>query len=147
MAKVLSSGNLDIDQWTGHAKLIQREFRKLCIQPVHLLNRKVILYKNQIGQANYHLTIDPERPINIYIPPIPHYPSIGEVIEHDRDNKLLIVESVDDENQQFEGYVLTKFGGRNIRYKKSSLKLTQPISTVTNKLLFTTNAGCIYIIH
>ena len=31
-AKTLDTGTIDIDEWTGQPQLIQREYRRLCVQ-------------------------------------------------------------------------------------------------------------------
>ena len=145
VAKSLSSTQIDVDDWTGQPKLIQRDFKRLCIQPLNLLDRKVILHKNQISNATYFLSIDLEKPINLLNPVVPHYPSRGEVVEIllDGATNMVLVESVDDVNQKFNGYRLVKVGGRNPRYKKANF-ITYCVTFVVCKVEHTVNAGCIY---
>ena len=142
VAKSLSSNQIDVDEWTGQPK---RDFKRLCLQPLRLLDRKVIFHKNQISNALYFLSIDLEKPINILNPVVPHYPTRGEVVEIvlNGATKMVLVESVDEINQKFNGYRLVKVGGRNPRYKKANF-VTCCVTVVVCKVEHTVNAGCIY---
>lgn len=57
-----SHGGIDYDSWTGQAKLIPRQFRRLCVQPTKLIDQKVMMYPIT-ESPQYYLAIDPESPI------------------------------------------------------------------------------------
>ena len=133
---------LDFDEWTGLPKLVQRNFRQLCIQPINLLSRKVILY----NAGTYSLTIDPDKPVvSSCTVSVPHYPASGEVVELE-DKRMFLIEDIDREEKKFKGYRLKRIGGTNGRWTKTSFTaLTLPITLVAKNYKYKLNASCIYI--
>ena len=60
------SGSVDYDSWTGQPKLIPRQFRCLCVQPLKYVDRKVMLYPIAMGSRQLqYLVIDPEGPVDL----------------------------------------------------------------------------------
>ena len=55
-------GNIDVDSWTGKAKMIPKNFQRYCIQPTRLLDRKIMLYPDPKNKSSpsFFLVIDPE---------------------------------------------------------------------------------------
>ena len=137
-----SNQRVDFDEWTKQPKLVFKHFQKLCLQPTSLLNRKIILYKNQLGNASYFLSVDIDQPITIDIPKIPHFPVDREVVETTT-SKLILVCGTDDEGK-LKGNELTRIGRENVRYKINNL-VTFHVSDVVCNHLYTMNAGCVYI--
>lgn len=59
--------------------LIPRQFRRLCVQPLRYVDRKVMLYPVGERQPQY-LVIDPEGPIDLENVTIPYLPGEQEVV-------------------------------------------------------------------
>lgn len=104
-------GSVDYDSWTGQPKLIPSQFRRLCVQPLKYVDRKVMLYPVGDRQRHY-LVIDPEGPLDLEDVTIPYLPNEQEVVL--MDNGTLVHVSAVTANR-ITGYPLRKIAGRNPR--------------------------------
>ena len=65
------ASEVETDDWTGQPVMIRRNFRRLCVQPLSNILRKVMSYK---FEGNNHLIIDQECPVipaDIQVPVFP----------------------------------------------------------------------------
>ena len=81
-AKLRNRSELDIDTWTNEPKMIPKHYAQRCVQPVRLVDRKVILYPEPARRENprHFLIIDSNSPIILTSITVPHYPATSEVI-------------------------------------------------------------------
>ena len=77
IAKV-SGRNIIMDEWTKQPFMIQQHYSRLRVQPLHLVRRKIILYK---ASPNNYLVIDLDQPVVISDVQAPFYPKEGEVVK------------------------------------------------------------------
>ena len=91
------------DDWTSLPKLQPRGFRRLCIQPLKQLTRKVMLHENTIESGRCFLAIDPDLWIadDSLKVKIPHYPDNNEVVQL-QNKHLYLIDTVN--NNTFTGY-------------------------------------------
>lgn len=73
-------GHVEIDPWTSQPLMIQKDYRRLCVYPLRLIDRKVMLYPTDISTTSF-LVIDPDHPIEVKDINVPYYPSIGDVVQ------------------------------------------------------------------
>lgn len=109
-------GRVDCDSWTGQPKLIPRQFRRLCVQPLKYVDRKVMLYPVGDRQLHY-LVIDPEGPVDLEDVTIPYLPNEQEVVLMNN-GTLVHVSAVT--GNRVTGYPLRKIAGRNPRWAYQS---------------------------
>ena len=79
-ARTLADGSIDIDECTNQPKLVRKQYRWLCIQPVRYIERKVMLYAIDT-RHNQYLCIDPNHCVSITAIDVPHYPEVNEIVE------------------------------------------------------------------
>lgn len=101
-------GRVDYDSWTGQPKLVPRQFRSLCVQPLKYVDRKVMLYP--VGDRQLQYLIDPEGPVDLEDIAIPYLPKEQEVVLMNN-GALVHVSAV--ASKEVTGYPLRKITGRN----------------------------------
>ena len=117
------SVEVDCDSWTGQPKLIPRQFRCLCVQPLKYVDRKVMLYPIAMGSRQLqYLVIDPEGPVDLEDVTIPYLPKEQEVVL--MNNGAVIHVSAVGSNR-VTGYQLRKIVGRNPRWTYQSREPSQ----------------------
>ena len=79
-AKTLADGSVHKDEWTSQPKLIRKQYKRLCIQPVRYIERKVMLSTTNT-RHNHYLCIDPDPCVSVSTINIPPYPAINDEIE------------------------------------------------------------------
>ena len=91
-------GTVEYDTWTGQPKMVKRDYRRLCLTPLHFLDRKVMLYPDSERSSSW-ITIDPDRPVYCKEIKIPYFPNTGEVVKTRNSYGFshLLVTSVQDE--------------------------------------------------
>ena len=142
-AKTLADGSVDEDEWTIQPKLVRKQYRRLCIQPVRYIERKVMLYAIDT-RHNQYLCIDPNHCVSISTIDVPHYPELSEVVEV-KGSVYFIVAEVEAETEQVKCHPLYKVGSFNPRWKPSLLEtVTQPFSDIIRNIPYDKRAGCYY---
>ena len=107
-----NGGNVEYDSWTSQPKMIPRQFRRLCVQPLKYIDRKVMLYPLSDRPQQY-LVIDPEGPLDLEDVDIPYLPKEQEVVRL-TNNTLVYVVSV--ASNTVTAYPLRRIAGRNPRW-------------------------------
>ena len=126
-AKTLSDGSVDMDEWTGQAKLVIKHYRQLCIQPIRYIDRRKVMMYHIDGQRArnvYSLCIDPSLSSFISSGDVPHFPEVNDVvnIEGEEGSRFVVVD-VDVENKEFQCSPLRKIGSVNYRWVEASTQL------------------------
>ena len=80
-AKLRNQSELDIDPWTNQLKMIPKHYAQRCVQPLRLVDQKVILYPEKRETPRHFLIIDPNPPISLTSVTVPYYPEANEVIQ------------------------------------------------------------------
>lgn len=70
-------GAIDYDTWTGQPKMVKRDYARLCLTPLHLIDRKVMTHP--IDRSSW-LTVEIDEPVVCRTVHIPYYPHPGEVV-------------------------------------------------------------------
>ena len=81
--------------------MVQREFRRLCIQPTEFIDRKIMLYpiNNTRDLLSHYLIIDLDCHVICENVTVPHYPQVGDVVRLNSSDKIELVSSVDADNK------------------------------------------------
>ncbi len=136
ITKTNTAGSLDYDSWTSQLKMIPREFRRLCLQPMTLIDRKVMMYPRlHLNRVQYFLTIDPDGPLNLDKVCIPYRPKERQVVSLEN-GMVVYVDCIEHSSYSFEGYTLRKIGGRNPQWTQSSEKQTFSLLVVCREIKY-----------
>lgn len=100
--------------WTDQPFMVRRDYKRLCVYPLNLVERKVMLYPSEI--RNSYLTVDADPIVGPDVSAdsvhIPYYPNTNEVVKVDSTGQnFLQVASVSDGNVQ--GYPLKQLRGKD----------------------------------
>ena len=60
-------GVVEMDTWTGLPLTIRKDYRRLCVYPLDLLDRKVIMYPADSSRTS-SLVVDPLTIKSVYVP-------------------------------------------------------------------------------
>ena len=122
-----SHGNTIMDKWTKQPFMIQRHYSRLRVQPLHLVRRKVIVYKTS---PNDHLITDLDQPVVVSDVHVPYYPKDGEVVKvcYHGTTQLLFVSTVS--SAKVSGYKLKLVRGRNSRWVKETRLIEVPLLNI-----------------
>ena len=135
------ASEVETDDWTGQPVMIRRDFRRLCVQPLSNILRKVMIYK---FEGNNHLIIDPECPVIPADIQVPVFPKVTEIIQT-LDDKLVQVTSINTESKTVHGFLLRKVGGRNPRWSIQRSELSIPFLNIVRIVPHVFHAGCIQL--
>ena len=61
--------------------MIPKHYAQRCVQPLRLVDQKVILYPEKRETPRHFLIIDPNPPISLTSVTVPYYPEANEVIQ------------------------------------------------------------------
>ena len=94
--------------------MVQREFRRLCIQPTEFIDRKIMLYpiNNTRDLLSHYLIIDLDCHVICENATVPHYPQVGDVVRLNPSDEIKLVSSVN-ADKCCCCYPMCKVGGRN----------------------------------
>ena len=102
------SGSVYYDSWTGQPKLIPCQFRRLCVQPLKYVDRKIMLYTIAMDSRLQYTDIDPEGPVYLKDVAIPYLPKEQEVVLM-KNGAVIHVSAVG--SDRVTGYQLRKIAG------------------------------------
>ena len=107
-------GVMETDPWTGQSLIIPKDYRKLCVYPLRLLDRKVMLYPADTKPSLPFLVIDPNCPISVK-DIVPYYPTINEVVRVKISTRsspiLVLVKEINHEESFLRGHELRQIRG------------------------------------
>ena len=77
--------------------MVQREFRRLCIQPTEFIDRKIMLYpiNNTRDLLSHYLIIDLDCHVICENVTVPYYPQVGDVVRLNSSDEIKLLSSVD----------------------------------------------------
>lgn len=134
-----SRGAIEYDTWTGEPKMIRREYRRLCLTPLHFIDRKVMVYK--LDNESSCLMIDMDGPVVCRTVGIPYYPNPGEVVKV-KTNGHLLVETVN--NQTVQGHELRRVNGTNPRWIVTRQCTEVALRNIVCVVPHHVGVGCVY---
>ena len=137
-------GAVEYDTWTGQPKMVKRDYRRLCLTPLHFLDRKVMLYPDSERQSSW-ITIDPDCPVHCEQIKIPYFPKPGEVVKTRNSCGFshLLVTSIQDQ-ETVQGHQLRPVKG-STRWTASNELKTVLLHNVLDLVPHHTIARCIYL--
>ena len=122
--------------------MIPKHYAQRCVQPLRLVDRKVILYPEKRENPRHFLIIDPNPPIALTSVTVPYYPEANEVIQTSS-NILILVTVVT--SHSFTGHVLKKIGATNPRYKPELSQTTLPLTMAVRAISYYQSSGCLFL--
>ena len=131
---------------SSQSKLIRKQYKRLCIQPVRYIEHKFMLYTTDT-RHNHYLCIDPNHCVSVSSINIPHYPAINDVhVIEVEGNAYSTVADVDTDSDEVKCHPLCEVGGCNPRWKLSLLEtVTHPFSNIIRNIRYDIHAGCNYL--
>ena len=132
MAKTLR-GVVEMDTWTGLPIMIRKDYRRLCVYPLDLLDRKVSVF----------LVVDLDAPLSR----VSMFPTddVVHVRVNTRRTLLVLATNVDHAQQCFEGHELRQVRGYSDRFSKQSRTISFCCCDVVDLVPHRSIAGCVYI--
>ena len=137
-------GRVVTDSWTGQPLLIQKDYRKLCVYPLRLIDRKVILYPADMSASSF-LVIDPDHPVSVKDITITYYPSINNVVQMKAAARLVLVKEINDTESTFWGHELRQIRGCAGRFSITTKIIRANCSSVECQIPHRIIGDCIYI--
>ena len=101
--------------------MIRKDYRRLCVYPLNLLDRKVMVYPADSSRS--FLVIDPDVPITFKEISIPYYPKANYVVWVKLNTRGLLVQAkhVDHDKECFHGHELRQVRGYSDRFNNFQL--------------------------
>ena len=147
----LSNGNVQIDSWTGQAKLVQHTYHRLCLQPTILIRRKLMLHSYLPCQStpSFYLAINNDVFDDGKSFYVPIYPKIGEIVECNSKVIMKVKEiNCSDTMSVVVGNRLKKINARLRLWKEMESSVSVPLISIVAIVSFqTTRANNKYILE